>query len=98
TYILFNLILSSLGTVAVKFSAVNFQRCFRIDIQRLISADSVDLHHKFSRPRIQIVADARQHRDKQQRENQEAWFVIPPQVCDKAISVFERRAAARAEV
>jgi hypothetical protein len=44
--------------------------------------------------RRQVIADASQHREKQQRYNQEAWLVIPPQVRDEATSFFERCAAA----
>jgi hypothetical protein len=42
TYILLNLIFSSLGTIAAKLTAVNFQGCLRIDVQRFIPADFLD--------------------------------------------------------
>jgi hypothetical protein len=87
------LIFSSRDTIAAEFTAVNFQRCLRVNIQGFISAYFLHCHDKPARPRIQIVADAGEHRDEQQRENKESGLVIAPQGRDKAISFSKRRAA-----
>jgi hypothetical protein len=81
-----------------KLAAVHFQRHLCIKINGFGCANALDRYHKLPRPRIQIVADAAQHRDEQQRENQESRFIVSPQVRDEAVSVFERCAAAGAEV
>ena len=82
-----------------KFSAVYFQCRLCVQYQALHPcADSFDRHHKPSRSRRQVVADASQHRDQQKRQNQKSRFVIPPQVRDKTLSFFKRRAAAPTEV
>ena len=85
-------------TFSGELPAINLQCCFGVKVDGFVLADAFDRDQKLPRPRIQIVADASQHRDEQQRQNQKARFVVPPQLRDKAISFSKRRAAARAEV